>query len=187
MTLQLSVNYYLDAKLYIELNNKIKEEQNKQKALKQQVMGLKSRYEEAVRGTGGAANANIDPNSHQKSMGKDLITLQNEIKVITHEIEELNAKKKALLRLWQLQVNELDKKYETQNWDARILQIKGEIKEWKEKYKQLDQKTRSQRNMSEETHKEILGTHYQLQNLKSQMALLKQSGDPSKMGIFTQR
>jgi hypothetical protein len=54
-------------------------------------------------------------------MGKDIITLQNEIKVITNEIEELNAKKKALSRLWQLQVNELDKKYETQNWDARIL------------------------------------------------------------------
>jgi seryl-tRNA synthetase len=46
-------------------------------------------------------------------MGKDIITLQNEIKAVTHEIEDLNTKKKALSKLWQLQVKELDKKYET--------------------------------------------------------------------------
>lgn len=111
-------------------------------------------------------------------MGKDIITLQNEIKVVAQEIEALETKKKALSKLWQLQVNELDKRYETQNWDARILQMKNDIKEWKDKYKQMDQKVRTQRNMSEDTHKEILGTHYQLQNLKSQMAMLNRPSGP---------
>jgi seryl-tRNA synthetase len=35
-------------------------------------------------------------------MGKDIITLQNEIKVVTQEIEQLNTKKKALSKLWQI-------------------------------------------------------------------------------------
>ena len=121
-------------------------------------MSVKARYEETIRGTAGGTNH--DNNSHQKSMGKDIITLQNEIKVITQEIEELNTKKKALSKLLQLQIKELDKKYETQNWDARVLQIKSDIKEWKDKYKQMDQVIRSQRNMSEDTHKEIVGSHY---------------------------
>ena len=121
-------------------------------------MSVKARYEETIRGTAGGTN-HVN-NSHQKSMGKDIITLQNEIKVVTQEIEELNTKKKALSKLWQLQVKELDKKYETQNWDARVLQINSDIKEWKDKYKQMDQVIRSQRNMSEDTHKEIVGSHY---------------------------
>jgi hypothetical protein len=85
-----------------------------------------------------------------------------------------------------IQVKELDKKYETQNWDAKVLQIKSDIKEWKDKYKQMDQVVRSQRNMSEDTHKEIIGSHYQLQNLKSQMAMLNRA-DPSRKAIVTQR
>ncbi len=35
-------------------------------------------------------------------MGKDIITLQNEIKVVAQEIEALETKKKALSKLWQL-------------------------------------------------------------------------------------
>ena len=60
---------------------------------------MKVRYEEAIRGTSGT---NTDPNSQQKSMGKDVITIQNELKVVNQEIEELKIKNNALSKLWQL-------------------------------------------------------------------------------------
>jgi hypothetical protein len=66
----------------IEYNNKIRDEQKKQNAIKIQIAQMKSRYEEAVRGNT-STGTNIDPNSHQKSMGKDMITLQNELKVLS--------------------------------------------------------------------------------------------------------
>ena len=40
--------------------------------------------------------------------------------------------------------------------------MKKEIKEWKDKYKQMDQKMRSQRNMSEDTRKEVIDSHYHM-------------------------
>ncbi len=73
---------------------KINEEQKKQNAIKIQIALLKTRYEEAIRGTLGGANT--DPNSQQKSMGKDIITIQNELKVVSNEIEELKKKRNAI-------------------------------------------------------------------------------------------
>ncbi len=62
--------------------------------------------------------------------------------------------------------------------------MKSEVKEWKDKYKQMDSKMRSQRNMSEETRKEIIGSHYQMQSLKSQMAMLNRGGGTNNKKIM---
>jgi hypothetical protein len=66
--------------------------------------------------------------------------------------------------------------------------MKTEVKEWKEKYKSMDSMMRQKRNMSEETSKEIIGTHYQMQSLKSQMAILNRGGGLAvKKTLVTQR
>jgi chromosome segregation ATPase len=90
-----------------------------------------------------------------KRIGKDFMTLKNDLNALSNEMQSINERKKGLARVWLNLVQQIDSQYEKNNWENQLEQAKNEVKQWKAKYKEI-----KARQDKEDIRQEVLGQHY---------------------------